>query len=242
MTLIKKLNALLFAAFLVFTSAAFAQEALPDNLIQIDSQQGTALLKRSATATTTELLANFTTQQTMMNCGVATAVIALNSLIIDEAPTDPAYENTYGYDYGYFTQNIYFTDEVSNIITPEEIENNGMTLQQLSDTLNTYNVKSIPFFAQDLTLIKFRHTVRTALENGQVVTVNYLRTELGQNGGGHHSPIAAYDTETDQFLILDTSRYRYPSYWVTADDLWNAINTTDSTSEKSRGFLVIANR
>jgi hypothetical protein len=241
MTLVKKIHALLFAASLVFTSIVFAQEPLPDNLMQIDSSQGTALLKRSAIPTTNTLLANFTTQQTMMNCGVATAVMVLNSLIIDEAPTDPAYENQYGYDYSYFTQNTFFTDAVLEIITPEQVETNGMTLAQLSDAINTYGLLSIPVYADELTLIQFRAIVREALNDGLYVTANFLRTGIGQNGGGHHSPIAAYDIATDQFLILDTARYRYPSFWVTADDLWDAINTVDNDAGEYRGVLIVGN-
>jgi hypothetical protein len=42
------------------------------------------------------------------------------------------------------------------------------------------------------------------------VIVNYLRKAIGQEKGGHISPLAAYDAETDRFLILDVSRYKYP--------------------------------
>ncbi|MFA6036585.1 MAG: phytochelatin synthase family protein [Legionellales bacterium] len=241
MILNKKTNALLLTLSLFLTHCVFAQEPLPSNLLELNSEHGTALLKRSSTPNTTELLQNFTTQQTMMNCGVATAVIVLNSTIIDQAPTDPAYENQYGYDYSYFTQNTFFTDEVLEIITPEQVETNGMTLAQLSDVMNTYGLLTLPVHADDLTLIKFRAIVREALANGQFVTANFLRTGLGQNGGGHHSPIAAYDAATDQFLILDTARYRYASFWVTADDLWDAINTVDNDANDYRGFLIIAN-
>jgi hypothetical protein len=34
------------------------------------------------------------------------------------------------------------------------------------------------------------------------VIVNYLRMALGQERGGHISPLAAYDAETDRFLAL----------------------------------------
>ncbi len=242
MHLYKHLLSLLLATGLLFTNLAFAQEPLPPegNLIALNSHKGTLLLNRSANLATSELLANFTTQQTLMNCGVATAVIVLNSLIIEEAPTDPAYEDA-AYNAGYFTQNTFFTEAVLEIITPGEVENNGMTLAQLGATIETYGLRAHPSHADQLTLIEFRAKVRRALDNGHYVTANFLRTALGQNGGGHHSPIAAYDEKTDQFLILDTARYRYPSFWVTADDLWDAINTVDDDAQAYRGFLVISN-
>jgi len=69
--------------------------------------------------------------------------------------------------------------------------------------------------------------------------VNYDRKALGQAGGGHISPVAAYHAPTDRVLILDVARYRYPSVWVPLADLWEAIRTTDSTSGRSRGVVVV---
>ena len=70
--------------------------------------------------------------------------------------------------------------------------------------------------------------------------VNYLRKAIGQEKGGHISPLAAYDAETDCFLILDVSRYKYPPVWVTASQLFDAMNTPDSDNEnKTRGFVLV---
>ena len=63
-----------------------------------------------------------------------------------------------------------------------------------------------------------------------VVLVDDLRAAIGQEKGGHISPVAAYDADTDRFLILDVSRYKYPPIWVEAADLFAAMNTTDSTT------------
>ena len=69
--------------------------------------------------------------------------------------------------------------------------------------------------------------------------VNYLRKTIGQERGGHISPIAAYNQRIDRFLILDVSRYKYPPVWVKAIDLWQAIKTTDADSGKTRGFVLV---
>ncbi|MCP4303859.1 MAG: glutathione gamma-glutamylcysteinyltransferase, partial [bacterium] len=51
----------------------------------------------------------------------------------------------------------------------------------------------------------------------------------------------AYDADTDRFLILDVSRYKYPPVWVEAETLFNAMNTTDSDNDdKSRGYVVVS--
>ena len=66
---------------------------------------------------------------------------------------------------------------------------------------------------------------------------------MGQQTGGHISPLAAYDAEQDRFLILDVARYKYPPVWVTAEDLFNAMNTTDSDNEnRTRGYVLITKK
>ena len=72
----------------------------------------------------------------------------------------------------------------------------------------------------------------------QYVIVNYLRRSIGQERGGHISPLAAYDADTDRFLVLDVSRYKYPPVWVQAADLYAAMNTPDSDNQnRTRGFV-----
>ena len=66
-----------------------------------------------------------------------------------------------------------------------------------------------------------------------------LRTGIGEVGGGHWSPIAAYAEQADMMLLLDVSQYKYPPVWVKTDDLYTAMNTVDSTSGKSRGWVEV---
>ena len=60
--------------------------------------------------------------------------------------------------------------------------------------------------------------------------VNYLRKALGEQKGGHISPLAAYDAKTDRFLILDVARYKYPPVWVKTADMFAAMNTPDAAN------------
>jgi hypothetical protein len=117
-----------------------------------------------------------------------------------------------------------------------------MTLDQIGQILNTYAVKADVRHAEDLSLEEFRTLAVQALSTpNQYVIVNYLRRSLGQERGGHISPLAAYDTDTDRFLVLDVSRYKYPPIWVQAADLFAAMNTTDSDNQnRTRGFVLVA--
>lgn len=217
---------------LACAQSVWAVEPLPENLLALESKQGTILLKQDAQENTVHMLAHFTTQQTVTYCGVASAVMVLNSLGVP-SPVDPGYA-----PYAYFTQVNFFNDKVTAIIHPEDVSKNGMTLAQMAQAIETYGVKATPHYANKMDKEQFKALVKDALAHDQYVTVNFLRTALKQVGGGHHSPIVAYDKKTDRFLMLDVARYKYPAYWVTANDLWSAVNTMDG--ELSRGFIVIS--
>jgi hypothetical protein len=67
-----------------------------------------------------------------------------------------------------------------------------------------------------------------------------LRRALGQQIGGHISPLAAYDAKADRFLILDVARYKYPPVWVKTADIFAAMNTLDAANDnKTRGFVLV---
>ena len=116
-----------------------------------------------------------------------------------------------------------------------------MTLDQIGALLATQPVKVEVHHAADSNLDAFRKVARDYLgAEGRFVIVNYLRKAIGQEKGGHISPLAAYDAETDRFLILDVSRYKYPPVWVMASQLFDAMNTTDSDNQnKTRGFVLV---
>jgi len=62
------------------------------------------------------------------------------------------------------------------------------------------------------------------------VMVNFDHGPLQQirPGGGHFSPIAAYNAERDAFLILDVAKYKYPPAWISTPQLVQALNTVDN--------------
>ncbi len=50
----------------------------------------------------------------------------------------------------------------------------------------------------------------------------------------------AYDDASDSFLVLDVARYKFPPVWITTADLYDAMNTFDAESGKTRGFIVVS--
>ena len=72
------------------------------------------------------------------------------------------------------------------------------------------------------------------------IIVNFDRESLYGVRNGHISPLAAYNEETDRFLLLDVARYRYPPVWIKAVDLFEAMNTKDKAAGKYRGYVIIS--
>src|SRR5205814_968114 len=114
-----------------------------------------------------------------------------------------------------------------------------MTLQQLGDALGTYPVEVGVSHASEKSEQVFREDAKKVLSSGGGLIVNYHRKDVGQPGGGHFSPLAAYHEKSDSFLVYDVTRYKYPPSWVNTKELWNAMHTTDKTSGKTRGYLVV---
>ncbi len=119
----------------------------------------------------------------------------------------------------------------------------GITLAQLEMLLDLSGAKAEKTFASDTDVDSFRKAARAALADpGAILIVNFGRAEFGQaglDGGGHISPVAAYNEESDRFLILDVARYKYLPSWATATQLYAALNTPDSSSGKTRGYVIV---
>ena len=218
--------------------SVFAQN-LPqtENLISFNTDEGKNLLfKSKSTEDFFPLSMQFVTQDNRAYCGVASIVMVLNSLGIP-APESPRYK-----PYRLFTQDNFFSNQDAvKVISPEVVSRQGMTLQELGSLLSSYQVKTKVYHAGNTSLEEFRKLAADNLkQSDNFIIVNYLRKAIGQNRGGHISPLAAYNQETDRFLILDVSRYKYPPVWVKTADLWKAMNTKDRTANKTRGFVLVS--
>ncbi len=232
-----RLVRLLAFALCLWTTGLNAQTLpLPDNLTDLNSEQGEKFFFESGGLQSYFAVAdNFVTQKTQAYCGVASIVMVLNALHTP-APTTPEYQ-----PYHTFTQDN-LLDEHTDVILPREVlARQGMTLDQLGALLGLHPAAIEVHHAENGGLDAFRASARDYLAaKDHFVLVNYLRKAIGQERGGHISPLAAYDATSDRFLILDVARYKYPPVWVTASDLFAAMNTTDaSNNNKTRGYVLV---
>jgi hypothetical protein len=232
-------------------------------LVPIASHEGQERLARSRYKVDFFHLANhFETQQNAGNCGPTSAVIVLNALRSSnpaiEKPVDkalfPANYRT-GLPPGMepvaprYTQATFFDarfEKVKQISAfygapgPDGKRDGGLQLRQLHAILELYGLASTLRVVSDTlndSQIKteLKQNLRT---EGDYVLVNYARGALGQPGGGHISPLAAYDVSSDSFLVLDVNSNKAPWVWVPAKHLIAAMRTFDTV--ENRGYLLIA--
>ncbi len=85
----------------------------------------------------------------------------------------------------------------------------------------------------------WRSALAAAASGAAVVVAAYDRAAMGQTGSGHFSPIGGYHFRRDRALILDVARFKYPSHWVSAEQLWRAMKRMDPTTGLARGWLII---
>lgn len=224
---------LLLIMLLVSATSGFAGEE--PAVVDWNSPAGKTLRARiPADADYWQLSTTFVTQSTQTYCSVASAVTVLNAMPVRK-PIDPVYA-----PYPYFTQSNYFTPEVIKVISPQTVLAMGMTRKQMAETLMLHGVNVKNIAGDTLNDERLRSLLRKTLgDDGQFVLVNYLRSSLGQEGGGHWSVLAAFDAQSDRVLILDVARYKYAPVWVGISTLRQAIATIDTTSNKARGLVIV---
>lgn len=219
-------------------ASPLANSAPPPIPLQVPAGQ-TLLLEATARKDHGPLAQWFETQSNLAYCGVASAVMALNSLAIP-APAAPGYG-----PYRFWTQITAFSIPGSGgFVKPEVVAREGMTLAQLQGWLaQRPDLVVERFHGDQLSLLQWRTLLQRSLNDPEDrLLVNYQRSALGQTGGGHISPLAAYDAASDRVLILDVARYRYPAVWVRAEDIWQAMRSVDNSSGRSRGLVRIRRR
>lgn len=114
----------------------------------------------------------------------------------------------------------------------------GLSLANLAALAESVGLHNSLVYADALNVNTFRERLKSNLaREGDFILVNYDRRVLRQSGVGHISPVGAYDSANDTFLILDEAAYKYPFTWVPTQLLFDAIHTRDG--DRYRGILLI---
>jgi len=210
------------------SNPSYGHLALPGGLVSAESPRGRRMLAEAeARADHVSLTRWFVSQKKLSWCGPASATIVLNALFAP--PSGEA-----------LTQRGVFTRNAREVRSRLETSLGGMSLDELGGILRAHGAVADVVHAEDTDFLSFRRAASVNLSNpDDFLIVNYDRSMLGQVGEGHISPIAAWDQDTKRFLVLDTAAYRYPPTWVSATDLWAAMDTVDDRTGHTRGYVVV---
>ncbi len=231
-------NIILALLLCTLTASGFGWADSEFDVVYWDTAEGKVLQSRiPKDADYWQLIPNFAVQMTQSYCSVASAITVLNAMPIKK-PIDPTYA-----PYAFFTQNNFFTPEVTKVISAQTVLEMGMTREEMAETLTAQGVSARSVAGDTFDDDSLRTLLQYTLgEDGQFVLANYYRASLGQVGGGHWSALAAYDVDSDSVLILDVAKYKYPPVWVGIGTLRQAISTTDTTSNKPRGLVIVSGK
>ena len=207
---------------------------LPASLAALDSAGGRAAFQRALLAGTLEgyfkLAQQFHTQADPAYCGLGSLVCALNALGIDPG-------RRWKGSWRWFSEELLdccksLDDVRRSGITLDEAaclarcSGAGVTVQRASGEA------SVDAFRKDL-------LAATISSDGPVLIVNYSRSAVGQTGTGHFSPIGGFDAATNQALVLDTARFKYPPHWMPVELLFAAMQELDEDSGEARGWMLV---
>ncbi|KAJ3037946.1 hypothetical protein HK097_003336, partial [Rhizophlyctis rosea] len=210
----------------------FYRRDLPQHLTSFTSPHGRTLFKQCVQSSTAEiyfsLSGNFTTQSEPAFCGLGSLAMVLNALAVDPGR---AWKGVWRW----------YSDEMLECCRPlEEVRKRGVTFAELG-CLAGCNGLDVVAKRADLTTREefFRDLEMCARSEDTHMIVSFSRKVLGQTGDGHFSPIGAYHPGEKKALVLDTARFKYPSYFVDADLLYDAMLPLDAETGLSRGYFIL---
>lgn len=136
--------------------------------------------------------------------------------------------------------NIFYNKQVLHVITPAKVQYQGATLDQITQVIKVHAPNTVRYYASNSSVNAFRKLAISVLRSkNKAIVINFCRKNIGEIGCGHFSPLAAYNRQEDRFLLLDVARYKYPPVWVKTKSLFSSMDTIDSTSKKTRGYIVV---
>lgn len=213
--------------------------------VPFNSPLGTSMLTSSATLASGfyALAPGWTPQSTLSyHASLATTAAILNALAA--APPDPAT------GFSWATQADLFGSACVRSLGTHSgaafsaawLAANGVTLDEWAAYVRCFaSVQQT--HANVATPDTFRAALTAALGSSppRFVAANYFRSQLGQTGGGHMSPLGAYAPGYDAVLVMDVQPWRgYGWVWVPVPDLFRAMNTSDPDAGVVRGWIEVS--
>lgn len=246
----------------LWLSAALQTLALAgeQTLLPFASPEGLERLARSTAKSDFAALANqFEAQATIAFCGPATAAIVLNALRPQglAAPRDRSRLQAADAQYlpkgleltvpRHTQESVIATGQKTraqvfgepSVVNDKVLRDGGYQLRQLDELLraHTLTTRLVIVDTQTADADIRRDLIANLNRPGDVVIVNYQRSAVGQAGGGHISPLGAYDAASDSVLVLDVNPSHYPWVWMPMATLIQGMRTRDAV--ENRGYILV---
>jgi len=127
-------------------------------------------------------------------------------------------------------------------INDKPVRDFGYQARQLDTLLKAHGIPTRLVIVDDaVTDEQIRaELVQNLRHSGDYAIVNYRRRDVGQQGGGHISPVGAYDRESDSFLVLDVNPAAAGWVWMPTATLAKGMRTFDTI--ENRGYILVGPR
>ena len=239
------------------------QQSPVQGLVAFSSDEGIARLVRAVAKVDFPALANhFEAQSNVAFCGPTSAAIVLNTVRARslDLPRDrsrlrpedlqyvpngfdltvPRFTQDNVIDKGRKTRAQVLGEPVT--VNGKQVRDGGYQLRQLDEMLRAHGVVTRPVVVDDQR--PEREIRADLLDNlarpGDYVIVNYRREAVGQSGGGHISPLGAYDAQSDSFLVMDVNPASAGWVWMPTAILVRGMRTFDTV--ENRGYILVQSR
>jgi hypothetical protein len=232
-------------------------------LVAFASDEGLLRLARSTAKLDFPALANqFEAQSNGAFCGPTTAAIVLNAIAgrsaelprdrsrlrpqdlqfmpVGADPSLPRYTQDNVIEMGAKTRAQVLGEPVT--INGRQVSDFGYQTRQFDQLLRAHGLRTRLVIVDDqLPEAQIRADLAANLaRRGDYVVVTYRRQAVGQSGGGHISPLGAYDRESDSFLVLDVNPSSAGWVWMPAATLIQGMRTFDTL--ENRGYILVEGR
>ena len=213
-------------------------------IIPLDTEQGQQMLK--------EVLDNgwpdqpwvrrlYAKQIGRSNCGIQSCAIIMSAGVLGKKVKNCP-ESLEGVDVPFKEKQMFDFEATTKVADAAKVDKDGLTFEQVANILHNHEYGIEEVYASSSAVDEFRERVIEALshkDSEKTVIVNYLMSYFGHPFTyGHHSPLAAYHKDSDSFLLMDVWPAT-PVCWAKTEDLFKAMDTIDSDSNKCRGFLIV---
>ncbi|EFC46641.1 predicted protein, partial [Naegleria gruberi] len=212
-------------------AVSFYKRKLSDKLIPFSSEKGRELFRSSLKQQYMEnyfsLAEQFHTQQEPAFCGLGSLSMILNALQCDP-------NQVWKGVWRYYDENLLMNCCVSG----DQVLTKGLQMEQFW-CLSVCSGLDVQLF-RNSTIEQFRqHIIDSCKHQKFHIVVNFSRKALDQTGDGHFSPIGGYNPDEDMVLLLDVARFKYPSYWVSVEKLYEAMILIDKQTNNKRGYFTM---